>query len=189
MCRVFFDSGKSVTAVKPVISGFDEADFLYSDSAVLLQSADKEPTLENIKEITPFRFGAALSPDMAARREGRSINFGELVDYSRGVLAGPEDHKLIEGIGGVMVPLTDEHTVLDWIAALDIPAVVVVGSYLGTISHTLTAVAALETNGVEIAEVVISESPDSPVDLQETVDVLQNFLPRRKLRLLPWEEA
>ncbi len=189
MCRVFCASGKTVTAVKPVISGFDEADFLYSDSAVLLQSADKEPTLENIKEITPFRFGAALSPDMAARREGRSIDFGELVDYSRGVLAGPEDHKLIEGIGGVMVPLTDEHTVLDWIAALDIPAVVVVGSYLGTISHTLTAVAALETNGVEIAEVVISESPDSPVDLQETVDVLQNFLPRRKLRLLPWEEA
>ena len=65
---------------------------------------------------------------------------------------------LIEGIGGVMAPLDARHTVLDWIAALGAPALLVVGSYLGTLSHSLTAAAALRQRGVALLGVVVSES-------------------------------
>ena len=188
LCGELRQAGNTVTAVKPVISGFDETDFLNSDSAILLRNVQRQPLLEKIKDISPWRFKAPLSPDMAAREEGRSINFAELVRYCRGVLNGPEDYKLIEGIGGVMVPLDGEHTVLDWISALNIPVIVVVGSYLGTISHTLTAITALETKGIDIAEVVVSESPGSSVGLFETVSVLQRFLPAQKLRQLPRQD-
>lgn len=185
MCRDLRAQGKSVAAFKPVISGFDEQDFADSDSAHLLQSLDKNPSLENIKTITPWRFQAPLSPDMAAWRENREIDFPALIDYCRQALAGPEDVKIIEGVGGVMVPLTESHTVLDWIITLDLPTIVVVGSYLGTISHTLTAVGILESRNVKIEEIVVSESEESPVEIKETIDVLQRFLPHLTITDLP----
>lgn len=84
---------------------------------------------------------------------------------------------LIEGVGGVMVPLGPRHTVLDWITALETATLLVVGSYLGTLSHTLTAVEALRARGIEPVGIVISESEESPVPLSETRATLSNFLP------------
>ncbi len=57
-----------------------------------------------------------------------------------------------------MVPLDDTHTVLDWMTALRIPVLLVAGSYLGTISHTLTALHVLAQRNLDIAAVVVSES-------------------------------
>ncbi len=68
---------------------------------------------------------------------------------------------LIEGVGGIMVPLDDRHTVLDWMSALRIPVLLVAGSYLGTISHTLTALHVLAQRNLDIAGVVVSESDGS----------------------------
>ena len=94
---------------------------------------------------------------MAAARERRTIPFARALRMPAARRA-TRDVTLIEGIGGVMVPLDAEHTVLDWIAALGAPALLVVGSYLGTLSHSLTAAAALRQRGVTIAGVVVSES-------------------------------
>ena len=95
------------------------------------------------------------------------------------------DCLLIEGVGGVMVPLSDEHMVRDWIAALAAPAVVVVGSYLGTISHTLSAVETLRGRNLPVAGVVVSESVESPVPLAETGETLRRFLPGVPVETLP----
>ena len=65
---------------------------------------------------------------------------------------------LIEGVGGIMVPLDERHTVLDWMSALRLPVLLVAGSYLGTISHTLTALHVLAQRNLDIAAVVVSES-------------------------------
>jgi dethiobiotin synthetase len=92
---------------------------------------------------------------------------------------------LIEGIGGVMVPLDAEHTVLDWIAALAAPALLVVGSYLGTLSQSLTAAAALRQRGITIAGVVVSESAEQPGPAAETAATLARFLGPIPLCLLP----
>ena len=81
---------------------------------------------------------------------------------------------LIEGVGGAMVPLNDTHTVRDWIAALGIPVILVTGSYLGSISHTLTAIEALRVTNIPIRALIISETADSTVPLAET---LQTILP------------
>ena len=65
---------------------------------------------------------------------------------------------------------------MDWMAVLGMPALVVAGSYLGTISHTLTTVAAMQERGIAIAGVVVSESEESPVPLAETVAAIARFL-------------
>jgi dethiobiotin synthetase len=80
--------------------------------------------------------------------------------------------------------------VRDLIRKLDIPAVLVAGSYLGTLSHTLTAIEALGSHA--ISRIVISESPESPVPMQETADTLARFtdVPIVLLPRLPhWRDA
>ena len=126
-----------------------------------------------VGEITPWRFAAPLSPDMAAKREGRAIDFEALVKFCQ---RGEEDFLLVEGVGGAMVPLTWSETVLDWIVTLGYPALVVAGSYLGTISHTLTTVNALRQRGAAVCGVVVSESESSPVPVSETVETIGRFL-------------
>ena len=112
---------------------------------------------------------------MAAAREKRGIPFDALVAWCR-TMSERTDVTLIEGIGGVMVPLDAGHTVLDWIAALGAPALLVVGSYLGTLSHSLTAVAALRQRGVTVAGIVVSESAQQPVAAAETAATLARFV-------------
>jgi dethiobiotin synthetase len=75
-----------------------------------------------------------------------------------------------------MVPLDATHTVLDWMAELEAPALVVCGSYLGTLSHTLTTIAAMQGRGLEIAGVVVCESEESPVPILETGETLRRHL-------------
>ncbi len=166
---------RSVAAHKPVVTGFNPANANDSDTGFLLQCLDKELTDENIHRMSPWRFEAPLAPSMAAKQEDRDVDFDALVIHTRGTLLAPEDLVLIEGVGGVMVPLTERHTVLDWIHPLDIPVVLVAGSYLGTISHTLTALEVLKQRHIPIHAIVVNESEDSSVTLQDTVDELRRW--------------
>ncbi|MBT7509461.1 MAG: dethiobiotin synthase [Rhodospirillaceae bacterium] len=178
-------AGKTVNAIKPVITGFTWHALQYSDTGRLLSALDLKPEFENVKALSPWRFEEPLSPDMAASREDRAVDFDELIEFCRDTMANGGDVGLIEGVGGVMVPMDKTHTVADWITTLDIPCIVVVGSYLGTLSHTLTTVEAMRARGLEIATLVVSESEDSPVPLEETVDTIRRFLPDIDLRSLP----
>jgi dethiobiotin synthetase len=177
-------SGRRVRALKPVASGFDAARPADGDTGALLRAQALEPTTANLDAVSPWRFAAPLSPDMAAARERRSVPFAALVAHCRAA-ERRGDVTLIEGVGGVMVPLDDEHTVLDWIGALEAPALLVVGSYLGTLSHGLTAAAALLSRDVTIAAIVVSESEQQPVPAVETAATLARFVAPVPVRVLP----
>ena len=170
-------AGRSVAGLKPVASGIDDGNLANSDPAVLLAAQGLELDWAAVERICPWHFTAPLSPDMAAAREGRRVPFDDLVRFCRETLDGPADLALVEGVGGVMAPLDECHTVLDWVAALEIPALLVAGTYLGTISHTLTALATLAGRGVSVAALVLSESVDSPVPPAETADAIRRFAP------------
>lgn len=174
---------RPVRALKPIASGFDAANPEGSDSYLLLQAQGLAVTPQNLDAVSPWRFAAPLSPDMAAAREDRSIPFDDLVAHCRAV-SDNDGVTLIEGVGGVMVPLDSKHTVLDWIAALGAPALLVVGSYLGTLSHSLTAAAALHQRGVPLLGVVVSESEAQPVPAEETAATLARFLAGTRVRVL-----
>lgn len=176
LVRALRHSGREASALKPVISGFDEARAHESDSGILLSALGEEVTAQAIAGISPWRFAQPLSPDMAASREGRAIDFDQLIDFCRTAVAGAASGTLlIEGVGGVMVPLNSDHTVLDWMKALGLPVLLVAGTYLGTISHTLTALHALETGGIDVAALVLNESEKSPVPPQKTSAALSRF--------------
>ena len=182
LCRELREAGRPVRALKPVLSGYDPAARHESDPGVLLASLGEAATEEAVAAIAPWRFSAPLSPDMAAAREGRSLDLGEIVAFCH---AAAGDPLLVEGIGGAMVPLDARHTVLEWIAALQAPALVVAGSYLGTISHTLTTLAAMRGRGVEVAGLVISESPESPVPPAETAATIARHVGPLPIAIVP----
>jgi dethiobiotin synthetase len=172
LIRHWRSAGHAVAAFKPVVSGFDPASAATSDPGVLL-AALGDPS-GKIETLSPWRFTTPLSPDMAAAREGRTLDFEAIVRFSRKAAASA-DRVLIEGIGGVMVPLDERHTVLDWMSALRLPVLLVAGSYLGTISHTLTALRVLVQRNLTVAAVAVSESATPGAPLDETVATIARF--------------
>jgi dethiobiotin synthetase len=169
--------GRHVDALKPVATGFNPVEAESSDAGVLLTALDRPVTPAEIERISPWRFAAPLSPDMAARREGRSVDFNALVEFSQKAVAACTDTLLIEGIGGTMVPLDSSHTVLDWMTALQIPVVVVTGTYLGSLSHTLTCLDVLKRCALAVKVLVVNETPGSSVSQQDTAETLLQFVP------------
>jgi len=175
LIRQLRSEGRPVAALKPLVSGYDSSVVETSDPAVLLRALGRPVSADEIAAIAPFRFRAPLSPDIAAAREGRSVDFEALLAFSRDAVAAHDGTLFIEGVGGIMVPLDGERTVLDWMATLGQPVVLVVGGYLGTISHTLTAVDVLVKRALRIAAIVISEKDNDTVPLDDTVASIARF--------------
>jgi len=178
--------GRIVDALKPVVSGFDPANAKTSDPGILLNALGLPVTAQEIDRIAPWRYRAALSPDLAAKSEGQTIDVDGVIAYCRLAVDQRRDILLIEGAGGIMVPLDDQRTMLDLMMALQLPLILVAGSYLGTISHTLTALDALFRRNMKVLAIIVSETPNSPVPLDETVAAIARFaepvisLPRQK---------
>jgi dethiobiotin synthetase len=187
LARELLARGVKLRVLKPVATGFDARDIEQSDSGKLLRAQGLPLDVANLDATTPWRFAAPLSPDMAARRENRTLPFAKLVAFCKE--SRDADLTLIEGIGGVMVPLDAKHTVLDWIERIRAKVVLAAGSYLGTLSHTLTAVACLQARGVGPVAIVISESQQQPVPLEETAEAVRQWLRRVPIIALPRSPA
>lgn len=175
LIRYMRESNQPVSALKPIVSGYDSSVAETSDPAVLLAALGRRMSADEIERIAPWRFRAPLAPDLAAAREGRRVDFVELVEFSRAAINGAKGPLFIEGVGGIMVPLDGRRTVLDWMTALDIPLLLIVGGYLGTISHTLTALDVLAQRKLTIAAIVVSESDRDAVALDDTVASIERF--------------
>ncbi|MGA7384186.1 MAG: dethiobiotin synthase [Methylocella sp.] len=175
LIRHFRGLGQPVGALKPLVSGFDPEAPSGSDPAVLLEALDREVKPEELKRVSPWCFRAPLSPDMAARAEDRAIDFEAVADFCREAIAGNDGALLIEGIGGIMVPLSARHTVLDLMSLLNLPLILVAGSYLGTLSHVLSAQDVILRHALDLRAIVVSETEGAPVPLDATLATLANF--------------
>ena len=175
--------GLRARAVKPLLSGFDPSAG-DNDAALLLAAQGLPPAM--IDALSPWRFRAPLSPDMAAARQGETVPVDAVIAFTQTALRGPEDVVLIEGVGGAFVPLDERRTVADWIAACPMARpVVVAGSYLGALSHTIATVRAMTAAGIPPLAVVVSESLGDPPPLAETMASLSRHLPGLAILTLP----
>jgi dethiobiotin synthetase len=175
LIRHFRRQGRPVDALKPIVTGFDPAAVEASDPGVLRDALGRPIVADEVERISPWRFAAPVAPDLAARREKRQLDYNALVEFTRRAIPSDKSILLIEGIGGIMVPLDDRHTVLDWMTMLRVPLLLVAGSYVGTISHTLTALHVLARRNLDIAAIVISESSGSAAPLEDTIETIARF--------------
>jgi dethiobiotin synthetase len=153
--------------------------FQHSDTAQLLAAQGLPCDEATIAACTPWRFAAPLSPDMAATAENRRLQLGEILSWARGAIqqVSADTIVLIEGVGGVMSPIAHDALNIDLIAALACPAILVGGSYLGAINHTLTALAALRARAIDVRCLVVNETMGSSVDFGGTLASLARFEP------------
>lgn len=173
-------------AYKPIISGWE--DTTETDTTQIIEASGWRQTIEGV---SPWRFKAPLSPHRAAALEGRQLALEDIIAWSKSLNA---PQVLIEGIGGIMVPVDNRHTTLDWMTALGWPVILTVGSYLGSISHTLTALSVLKQAGLSVIALVMNESEDSTVSFTEAQAGLEPFIQNIPLRIFQprvssWREA
>lgn len=135
---------------KPVATGAEEG----SDSLEVASLVG--PELRVLKE--RYCFGPPLSPHLAARLAGVEIEPESILsDYRRHREASGDGLLVVEGVGGLLVPLTEGGYLLaDLLKALDLPCLVVSSSRLGTINHTLLTIEAIRTRGLRLAGVVLN---------------------------------
>lgn len=169
--------GLTVEALKPIASGFDMADWGQSDPGRLLEALGRPLTDAALEAMTPWRFAAPLAPPMAARLEQRALPLSAIIDFCAARVAQSRaDLLVVEGVGGLMSPIADGATGLELMTALHLPVVLVGGSYLGSISHNLTALETARSRGLSVTGLVISQSraPDAPA-FSETVREVRAF--------------
>lgn len=155
-------------ALKPIISGYDAND-ANSDTALIARSCELPLTPETIDSISPWRYAEPVAPIMA---KGEKPSLETLSRYCQ---KAQGDVALVEGVGGILVPISEQYTVLDWMCALNWPVIVVSGSYLGAINHTLMTLEILKARPLKVAGLVISESADGP-PLADTASLLESHL-------------
>jgi dethiobiotin synthetase len=175
LVRQFQQMGRSVEAIKPIVSGYDPAQAAASDTGILISAMALPFSPESIDRVSPWRFRAALSPDLAARQEDRTIDVDAVVAFCQNAISQRSDLLLIEGVGGIMVPLDGHRTILDVMMALQLPLILVTGSYRGAISHTLTALDSLFRRDMNVLATIVSETAGSPLPLDDVVSSIARF--------------
>lgn len=170
----------AVSAIKPIVSGFKHDD-LNSDSARILKALDLEIFARNFGLISPWRFDLPASPHVAARVEDKKISFNEVKDFCLAKISEAKENKeylFIEAAGGVMTPINDKKTFLDLAYELRIPVLLLTANYLGSISHTLSAVESLRQNRIEVSNIIVNDyasNTDSTISDMQFVEDIENF--------------
>ena len=154
--------GLSVAVFKPAVSGLDEGGEADHE---LLARASRSAQDEN--EIAPYRYGPPVSPHLAAEMAGEEIDADLLERAAEDAAAGAEA-VVVEGVGGLMVPLRPDYLVRNLAAQLGHPLVIVAHAGLGTINHTLLSIEAAWTAELEVRVVVLNRWPAEPGRLEES---------------------
>jgi len=153
---------KPVQSGEPIGSGLSDAEKLVAGSGI------SDPP----EEVASFTFRAPLAPSLAAKAEGVRLTMDMLYEAGQ-PLCSRYDAMLVEGAGGLAVPLTEDALLADWIAFLRMPVLIVARAGLGTVNHTLLTVSFLRQRGIDILGVVLNEGTCAPgvPGVQEASDV------------------
>ena len=165
--------GRDVAVFKPAVSGLDD----YPRRPESWRNAPQLPdhallrlaagTRQADDEISPYRFGPAVSPHLAAAIAGESIDPARLRGAAR-LAAEGADLLICEGVGGFLVPLTARYLVRDFARDLGFPVVIVAPPRLGTINHTLLTIEAVRAAGLAVQTVVLTPWPDNPTPMERS---------------------
>jgi dethiobiotin synthetase len=170
--------GDPPRAVKPAQTGYPEDD----DAGYVRWVCGEESAAVRLRTRED-----PLAPAVAARRAGDPIDYGDLLADTRAAMA---TGGVVEGAGGLRVPLSNEpyREIVDLVVDLDVPALVVAGSGLGTLNHTALTVEALRRRGVPVAGVVLNRyagesvaERTNPDELERMCDCPVDTLPERSL--------
>ena len=179
-----------MAAFKPAVTGLDEDPGEWGHDHELLASVAN--CRQTSRDVAPYGFGPHLSPHLVAEQAGTEIDPAAILTAARHA-AEEADALVVEGVGGMMVPLTPSYLIRNLAADLVLPVVVAARTGLGTINHSLLAVEAVWAAGLEVAGVVMTPWPEEPETIEssnrETVERLGGVRVSGLPRIEPGELA
>jgi len=154
IAKILSQNGKKAGVFKPIATGCKKtkAGLVSEDAEFLKRCTDSEFGL-NI--INPVKFEKPAAPFSCEKAENRKVDFVKIA-IAYGQICSKTDYIIVEGIGGIRVPITDKIDVLAMAKAFNLPVVIVARAGLGTINHTLLTIDAVRSSGLTLAGVVIS---------------------------------
>lgn len=163
ICAALSARGEPVTAFKPVVTGLDAPRGVWPPDHELLAAVSGSGQAP--EDVSPYRFGPAVSPHWAAELAGVEIDPALLVERAR-----PADGRALvaEGVGGLLVPITSDYLMRDLALDLSLPVVIAARTGLGTINHTLLTLAAARSVGLHPVAVVMTPWPGQPEPIEES---------------------
>lgn len=161
-------AGVKVGVCKPIATGcrHEREGLVNADAEALAHFADCRLPLD---VINPVRYHPPLAPAVAAEKAKKPVDFEAIADSLRR-LDGEHDVLLVEGIGGIMVPLDEQRTVLDLAAMIGYPILVVTRPGLGTLNHTALTCGAIAQRGLRLAGLVINGYNPEPPEYDPAID-------------------
>lgn len=150
--------GLRALAFKPAESGCTrdpDGELVAADAQRLWQAAGRGQSLESVCR---YRFEEPVAPGVAAVRSGVEVDLGAICQYIRAACEPEPDLALVEGAGGLLVPLSARELIIDLAVALAWPLLIVARPGLGTINHTLLSIEAARSRSLEVRGVVFSDT-------------------------------
>lgn len=173
-------SGFDIGVMKPIETGFS----LRSSDAVFLKKI--AGVKDSLDAICPYRLKHPLSPFTAAKIENVSIRFEKIAGAYEGLL---QNHQalLVEGAGGLLVPITRQKMMADLALCLKLPVLIISRTGLGTINHTLLSVEAARERGIEVAGVIFNHlGPRRGLAERTNPSVIRHFIDVPVLGEIPY---
>ena len=166
IAKTLFELGKNVGVMKPFESGCRRrGNALVPEDAVFLKMMAAAG--DSLTCICPYRLEHPLAPGVAARIEKVKIDLGTIRDlYIQ--MSALHEIMLVEGAGGLMVPIDEEVLIIDLIQMLNIPIIIIARTTLGTINHTLLTVRQAQQAGIEVCGVILNKVSPEQEEAEET---------------------
>jgi dethiobiotin synthetase len=174
--------GVRAAAMKPVAAGLDPGAAVQADVAALAAAAGIDAPLA---DVCPYVFAAPIAPHVAAAREGVAIDLGRIA-AAYGRLAARAEAVVVEGAGGVLVPLGPAIDMLDIPARLGLPVLLVVGIRLGCLNHALLSALAISSRGLRLAGWVANRIDPAMAEADASVEALDRRLSAPRWADLGW---
>ena len=173
ICAAAASRGLSVASFKPVVTGLDEPVVDWPRDHELLASVCN--VRQAPEDIAPHRYGPAVSPHLAEQLAGEEIDPDELVTQAQ-TEAAKADALVVEGVGGLLVPLAKDYLVRDFAGELSLPVVIAARPGLGTISHSLLTIEAARAVALRIQAVVLTPWSDQPSAMERSnMETIEQF--------------
>lgn len=201
MKEIYFVTGIDTDAGKSIATGYLARQLMQSGQRVITQkliqtgntsmSEDIEVHRkmmgtgllpEDVEHITcPFIFTHPCSPHLAAQIDQREIDINRINECTR-ILSDKYDVVLIEGAGGVMVPIKEDYLTIDFMAQQNYPVILVTSSKLGSLNHTLLTLEACKNRGLQIKSIIYNEFPIAdPIIAADSYQYLERYIKENKM--------
>lgn len=179
---------RKVHAIKPIASGcFEQKDgSLVSEDEIQLQDA---LGLTRNNSLSQWRYQPPISPHLAARQAGESITLDKLLQFCAQASSIPAEYLLVEGAGGLMVPLNEEATWIDFLRASQMPVILVVGMRLGCLNHALLTESAIRSNKIHSVGWIANCLDEHMRALPQNIDTLKQKLKMPLLGTISFQGA